>query len=82
MWTEVTNGTLKFTYDPSKNIYPDRYKEGSTYKLIYFYGSGYDAVASATFTVGKKLVLIVHLGNALYKVPRIKNGPWQLYNNA
>ena len=54
MWTEVKDGTLKFTYDPSKNIYPDRYKEGSTYKLIYFYGSGYDAVASATFTVGKK----------------------------
>ena len=55
MWTEVTNGTLTFTYDPSKNIYPARYKEGSTYKLIYFYGSGYDAVASATFTVGKKI---------------------------
>ena len=32
MWTEVTNGTLTFIYDPSKNIYPARYKEGSTYK--------------------------------------------------
>jgi len=26
-------------------------KEGGTYKLVYFYGSGYDAVAEATFTV-------------------------------
>ncbi|MFZ0443230.1 MAG: metallophosphoesterase [Bacillus sp. (in: firmicutes)] len=55
MWTEVKNGTLTFTYDPSKNFYPTRYKEGSTYKLLYFYGSGYDVVASATFTVGKEI---------------------------
>ncbi|MBS4214311.1 metallophosphoesterase family protein [Neobacillus rhizophilus] len=54
MYTQVTDGTLKFTYNPKNNIYPGRYKEGSTYKLVYFYGSGYDAVASATFTVGSK----------------------------
>ncbi|QED46630.1 metallophosphoesterase [Cytobacillus dafuensis] len=52
MYTEVTDGTCKFTYNPKNNMYPGRYKEGSTYKLVYFYGSGYDAVASATFTVG------------------------------
>ncbi len=52
MYTQVTNGTCKFTYNPKSNIYPGRYKEGSTYKLIYFYGSGYDEVASTTFTVG------------------------------
>lgn len=51
MYTQVTTGTVKFTYDPSKNIYPARYKQGTTYKLIYFYGSGYDAVASTTFKV-------------------------------
>ncbi|MEH7503767.1 metallophosphoesterase [Neobacillus drentensis] len=52
MYTQVTNGTCKFTYNPKSNIYQGRYKEGSTYKLIYFYGSGYDEVASTTFTVG------------------------------
>jgi hypothetical protein len=51
MYTSVTNGTCKFTYDPKNNSYPGRYKVGSTYKMIYFYGGGYDAVASATFTV-------------------------------
>ena len=54
MYTQVTEATVKFTYDPSENFHPDRYKEGSTYKFIYFYGSGYDAVASTTFTVGNK----------------------------
>jgi Calcineurin-like phosphoesterase len=54
MWTKVDNGTLQFTYDPSKNFYPDRYKVGSTYKVIYFYGSGYDEAASTTFTVVNK----------------------------
>ncbi|MFK9092135.1 metallophosphoesterase family protein [Bacillus salipaludis] len=51
MYTKVTDGTCSFTYDPKTNTYPARYKEGATYKLIYFYGSGYDAVAEATFTV-------------------------------
>ena len=54
MYTQVTDGTVKFTYDPSENFHPDRYNEGSTYKFIYFYGSGYDAVASTTFIVGNK----------------------------
>ncbi|MGM7721361.1 hypothetical protein [Metabacillus sp. Hm71] len=54
MYTKVENGTFKVTYNPKDNKYPDRYKEGSTYKFVYFYGSGYDAVASATFTVGSK----------------------------
>lgn len=48
---EVDNGTVTFTYDPSNNVYPGRYKENATYKMVYFYGSGYDAVASQTFTV-------------------------------
>lgn len=52
MYTQPKNGKLTFTYNPKDNIYPDRYKEGSTYKMIYFYGGGYDEVASATFTVG------------------------------
>ncbi|WP_416825476.1 metallophosphoesterase family protein [Ectobacillus polymachus] len=55
MYTSVTNGTCKFTYDPKNNSYPGRYKVGSTYKMIYFYGGGYDAVASATFTVGSSI---------------------------
>ncbi|MBM7587522.1 3',5'-cyclic AMP phosphodiesterase CpdA [Bacillus pakistanensis] len=52
MYTKVTDGTCQFTYDPKNNIYPDRYKAGAAYKLVYFYGSGYDAVASTTFKVG------------------------------
>ncbi|MFZ7943426.1 metallophosphoesterase family protein [Neobacillus sp. 19] len=51
MYTKVTDGTCTFTFDPKNNSYPARYKEGGTYKLIYFYGSGYDAVAETTFTV-------------------------------
>ena len=54
MYTQVTEATVKFTYDPSENFHPDRYKEGSTYKFVYFYGSGYDVVASTTFTVGNE----------------------------
>lgn len=54
MYTQVTDGTCKFTYDPRNIGYPDRYKEGSTYKFVYFYGGGYDAVASTTFTIGSK----------------------------
>ncbi|MFC0273342.1 metallophosphoesterase family protein [Metabacillus herbersteinensis] len=54
MYTEVDNGTFKVTFNPKDNKYPDRYKEGSTYKFVYFYGSGYDAVASSTITVGSK----------------------------
>ena len=54
MYTTVTDRTVQFTYDPSQNFYPNRYKEGATYKFVYFYGSGYDAVASATFTVGSE----------------------------
>ncbi|MEH6944296.1 metallophosphoesterase [Bacillus sp. JJ722] len=53
-YTQVTDGTFKFTYNPKDNIYPNRYKEGSTYKFVYFYGSGYDSVASTTFTVKSK----------------------------
>lgn len=53
MYTQPTDGTLKFTYKGSSS---SRYKEGSTYKFVYFYGSGYDAVASTTFTVEKDLV--------------------------
>lgn len=49
MYTQPTNGTLSFTFNGSSS---SRYKEGSTYKFVYFYGSGYDAVASKTFTVG------------------------------
>ncbi|MFF2455362.1 metallophosphoesterase family protein [Peribacillus simplex] len=51
MYTNPTNGTVKFTHKGSGS---SRFKEGSTYKFIYFYGSGYDAVASKTFTVGSK----------------------------
>ncbi|WP_066391293.1 metallophosphoesterase family protein [Neobacillus mesonae] len=54
MYTQVTDGICRFTYNPKNNINPGRYKEGSTYKLVYFYGSGYDSVASTTFTVGSK----------------------------
>ena len=54
MYTQVTEATVKFTYDPSENFHPDRYKEGSTYKFVYFYGSGYDVVTSTTFTVGNE----------------------------
>jgi len=50
---EVNDGTFTFTYEPSSNIYPDRYKENATYKMIYFYGSGYEAVTSQTFTINK-----------------------------
>ncbi|MFF2446998.1 metallophosphoesterase family protein [Neobacillus sp. NPDC058068] len=55
MYTKVTDGTFKVTYDPKNNSYPARYKEGGTYKLVYFYGSGYDAVAETTFTVESKI---------------------------
>ncbi|KAB2336583.1 phosphatase [Cytobacillus depressus] len=51
MYTNPTNGTLTFPYKGSSS---SRYKEGSTYKFVYFYGSGYDAVAQATFTIGSK----------------------------
>ncbi|NGP44525.1 phosphatase [Bacillaceae bacterium SIJ1] len=51
MYTQPENGKLSLTYDPKENKYPDRFKEGVTYKMVYFYGSGYDAVASATFSV-------------------------------
>jgi 3',5'-cyclic AMP phosphodiesterase CpdA len=51
MYTQVTDGTSTFTYDPKNNFQADRYKVGGTYKFVYFYGSGYDAVASTTFTV-------------------------------
>ena len=51
MYTKETDGTCTFTYDQKTNTYPARYKEGGTYKLVYFYGRGYDAVADATFTV-------------------------------
>ncbi len=54
VYTNVTDGTFKVTFDPKNNSYPARYKEGGTYKFIYFYGSGYDAVASATFNVAGK----------------------------
>ncbi|MFC3885490.1 metallophosphoesterase family protein [Bacillus songklensis] len=54
MYTQVTDGTCKFTYNPKNNVNSGRYKEGATYKFVYFYGSGYDAVASTTFTVGSK----------------------------
>jgi len=54
MYTEITEGTTTFIYDPSLNFYPERYKEGATYKFVYFYGSGYDAVASTNFTVGSE----------------------------
>jgi hypothetical protein len=54
MYTQVTDGTYKFTYDPRNNGYPDRYKEGPTYKFVYFYGDGYEAVGTTTFTVGSK----------------------------
>lgn len=50
-YTKVTNGTYRVSYDPSKNSYPGRYQSGKTYKFVYFYGSGYDAVTHATFTV-------------------------------
>ncbi|WP_257350668.1 hypothetical protein [Pseudalkalibacillus decolorationis] len=53
MYSKVEEGTVKFTYDPKNNIYPERYKEGAAYKFVYFYGSGYEAVASTTFTVGR-----------------------------
>lgn len=55
MYTKVDNGTFKVTYNPKDNKYPDRYKEGSTYKFVYFYGGGYEAVASATFSIGSKI---------------------------
>ena len=51
-WTNVKEGKVQLTYDPSKNSYPGRYKAGSTYQFIYFYGGGYDVVTTATFTVG------------------------------
>ncbi|EKN66684.1 phosphatase/fibronectin domain-containing protein [Neobacillus bataviensis LMG 21833] len=51
MNAKVTGGRCTFTYDPKNNAYPARYSEGKTYKLVYFYGSGYDAVAETTFTV-------------------------------
>lgn len=54
MYTQVKDGTVKFTYNPKNNIIPGRYKEGATYKFVYFYGSGYDSVASTTFTIGSK----------------------------
>ncbi|MDM5317460.1 metallophosphoesterase [Fictibacillus sp. b24] len=50
-YTEVSGGTCKFMYNPKNNVNATRYKQGSTYKIVYFYGSGYDAVASATFKV-------------------------------
>jgi hypothetical protein len=53
-YTKVTDGSCKFTFDPKNNLYPARYKEGGAYKFVYFYGSGYDAVAETTFTVGSK----------------------------
>lgn len=53
MYTPEDNeGSFTFTYDPADNIYPDRYKESGNYKMVYFYGSGYDEVASTTFDVG------------------------------
>ena len=61
---EVNDGTFTFTYNPSSNAYPDRYKENATYKMVYFYGSGYDAVASQTFTVCK--MTIEDLENSLH----------------
>jgi hypothetical protein len=51
MNANVTDGKFTFTYDPKSNLYPARYKQGGTYKFVYFYGSGYDAVATASFTV-------------------------------
>ncbi|USK28219.1 metallophosphoesterase [Bacillus sp. CMF21] len=54
MYTKITDGTCKFTYDPKNNANPGRYKEGATYKFVYFYGSGYESAASTTFTVGSK----------------------------
>lgn len=56
MYTQVTEKTYTFAYNPKDNIYPDRYQAGSTYKFVYFYGSGYDAVASTTFTLESDLV--------------------------
>lgn len=53
MYTPDDNeGAFKFTYDPADNVKPDRYKANQTYKMVYFYGSGYDDVASTTFDVG------------------------------
>lgn len=52
MYTNVTDGKLQFTYDPKNNFYPARYKAGGTYKFVYFYGSGYEAVAETIFTIG------------------------------
>lgn len=51
MHTKPTNGTLTFTYKGSSS---SRYKEGSAYKFVYFYGSEYDSAASTTFTIGSK----------------------------
>ena len=53
-WTNVKDGKVQFTYDPNNNEDKARYKEGSTYKFVYFYGSGYEAVASTTFTVNRE----------------------------
>lgn len=52
MYTPEDNeGTFSFTYDPEDNEKPDRYEGNSTYKMVYFYGSGYDEVARAQFDV-------------------------------
>lgn len=49
-YTTVTNGTYRVTFNPSKNSYTGRYQTGKTYKFVYFYCSGYEAVTHATFT--------------------------------
>lgn len=54
MYTNVTDGTFKVTYDRKNNFDPARYKAGGTYKFVYFYGSGYDAVAETPLTSGSK----------------------------
>ncbi|MFC7370324.1 hypothetical protein ACFQPF_01350 [Fictibacillus iocasae] len=51
MYTLVTDTTCSFTYDPKNNTHTARYKTGTTFKLVYFYNSGYDAVASTEFKV-------------------------------
>lgn len=53
MYTPEDNeGSFKFTYDPADNVKPDRYVKDKAYKMVYFYGSGYDDVSSTTFDVG------------------------------
>lgn len=49
--SEPEDGVFSHRYDPKDNEYSERYKENATYKMVYFYRSGYDVVAAKAFKV-------------------------------